>query len=318
MEQKEAKTKNGTTSLIAILGIAAAFVLVVFLSNYVEARRLHLPDSYEDADLSLQGKRLKGWALGAEGMLADWYWMNSLQYVGTKILRGPEGGVNIDDLRPLNPRLLYPLLDNATDLDPHFIAVYSYGASVLPAIDPAQAIALTEKGIANNPEEWKLYQYLGYIHWRLKDYEKAAEAYEQGSARPGATAIMRQMAAVMRTRGGSRDTARQMYQQMLAEAEDQQSRSLAELRLMELDSLDERDVMDEQLKNIVDATGKCPQQLKEIVPLLAKVKLPDNKDLQINSAGDLVDPAGEPYQLDREKCVVTLGPSSKIPTPLVQ
>ncbi len=316
MEDQRNKTKSGSGTALTLIGVAAAFVLVFVLSNFIDAERPRLPESYEDADLALQGKRLKGWALGAEGLLADWYWMNSLQYVGTKILRGPEGGVNIDDLRPLKPRLLYPLLDNATDLDPHFMAVYSYGASVLPAIDPAQAIALTEKGIANNPQEWKLYQYLGYIHWRLKDYEKAAEAYENGSDLPGATAIMRQMAAVMRTRGGSRDTARQMYEQMLAEAEDQQSRSLAELRLMELDSLDERDAMNEQLKKIADGSGKCPQQLKEIVPFLARVKLPHNKDFRINSDGDLVDPAGEPYRLDREKCVALLGVNSRIPTPL--
>ena len=144
MEQKAKQNRSSLGIAVSLGGIALGFVLIVLLSNFVEAKRIDLPESYMDSDLSLQGKRLKGWALGAESLLADWYWMNSLQYVGTKRVNS-SSDVNIDDLRPLNPRLLYPLLDNATDLDPHFIAVYSYGASVLPAIDPQQAIALTEK-----------------------------------------------------------------------------------------------------------------------------------------------------------------------------
>ena len=51
---------------VAILGFAAIF----FLSSYIENHRVSLPASYEDNDLSFQGKRLKGFALGAEGRVA--------------------------------------------------------------------------------------------------------------------------------------------------------------------------------------------------------------------------------------------------------
>ena len=128
---------------------------------------------------------------------------------------------------------------------------------------------------------------------------------------------MKQMAAIMRTRGGSRDTARQMYRQMLTDADDQQSRSLAELRLMELDSLDQQDAINEKLKEAGSA-GRCPASLKEIIHRLADVKLPNNESFRINAAGDLVDPTGEPYRLDTAKCVAALGVNSKIPPPLDQ
>jgi hypothetical protein len=155
-------------SILPAAAIVIGLALVYFLSNFVSANRVTLPEEFQDADLSVQGGRLKGWALGAEGLVADWYWMWSLQYMGTKILNSKTEQLNLDDLSSLDPKLLYPLLENATNLDPQYMAVYSYGASILPAIDPQKAISLTEKGIERNPEAWRLYQYLGYIYWRLE------------------------------------------------------------------------------------------------------------------------------------------------------
>src|SRR5258707_850764 len=138
--------------------IVVGFLAVFRLSGYVEAVRPALPDEYVDSDLTVRGSKLKGFALGTEGLIADYYYIRSLQYVGDKLVKSKSEFINLDDLRDLNPRLLYPLLDNATDLDPHFIAAYSYGAVVLPAIDPEKAVRLANKGIANNPTHWRLYQ----------------------------------------------------------------------------------------------------------------------------------------------------------------
>ncbi len=44
-----------------------------------------LPENYADEDLTLQGAKLKGFSLGFEGLIADWYWMKSLQYLGDKV-----------------------------------------------------------------------------------------------------------------------------------------------------------------------------------------------------------------------------------------
>lgn len=290
------------------------FALVFILSNFLESHRAALPGEFEDADLAVEGKRLKGFALGAEGLLADWYWIQSLQYLGDKINKSASDSINVEDLRSLNPRLLFPYLDNATDLDPHFMAAYSFGAIVLPAIDPQKAIQLTEKGIANNPTQWRLYQYLGYIHWRLKDYKKAADVYERGSHIEGAPPFMKIMAAAMQTRGGSRDTARSIYQQMLEQSQDQQTKDTAEIRLLEIDSLDERDAIGSALKQSVETNGRCPQSLAEIVPLLRTVRLPDGRDFRIDKSNNLVDPTGAPYLLDRERCDVKLDTErTKIP-----
>src|SRR5688572_7272954 len=99
--------RNSKQILSALSLVAAGFALVFVLSNFLEKNRPALPQGFEDSDLAVQGGRLKGFALGFEGLIADWYWMQSLQYIGGKILK-IEGNINLDNLRPINPRLLYP------------------------------------------------------------------------------------------------------------------------------------------------------------------------------------------------------------------
>ena len=286
--------------------IIAGFGVAFGLSDYLEQNRPPLPEGFTDTDLSINGSRLKGFAFGTEGLISDWYWMRSLQYIGDKVVAAKSTGFNIDDMSGLNPRLLYPLLNNATDLDPHFIAPYSYGAIVLPAIDPDKAIAIAEKGIANNPGEWRLYQHLGYIYWRLNRYDKAAETYDKGSTIPDAPPFMKLMAASMVTDGGSRTTARAIYREMLAGSDDGQVRVAATRRLQELDSLDERDAIDKALTDFKERSGRCANGLSEIMPMLMQVRLPEGHDFSIDNAKRLVDPTGAPYLLNKDTCRVKL------------
>ena len=286
---------------IPVLIIIAGFAAIVSLSGYLERHHPQLPPDYEDSDLSMNGSKLKGFALGFEGLMADWYWMRSLQYIGGKIDKS-ESDINIDDMRSLNPKLLYPYLENATDLDPHFIAAYSYGAMVLPAIDAQKAIELTNRGIANNPSEWRLYQHLGYIYWKMGKYDKSAESYETGSRIDGAAPFMRMMAASMQTSGGSRSTAREIYRQMLTGADDEQVKLTATRRLYELASLDEREAIDKVLADFQTKNGRCAASFGEIITLLMPVKLPDGRVFSIDSSGRIVDPTGAPYLLDKQSC----------------
>lgn len=292
--------------------IIAGFAALSPLSDLVASRKPQLPESYKDADLFVKGRELKGFVLGTDSLVADWYWMRALQYIGDKVVNSNED-LRLDDLRNLDPRLLYPMLDSATDLDPHFIAPYTYGTMVLPAIDGEQAIEITKKGIANNPNEWRLYQHLGYIYWRAKQYENAAAAYEQGSRVEGSAQFMRLMAASMKSEGGSRSTARTIYQEMFDNAPDDAIKKTAESRLQELKWFDERDAIDEKLADAKARTGECPQRLKDVLPALALVKLPAGP-LAVDSNGDVIDPTGAPYLFDRTECRVTIDrKSSKLP-----
>ncbi len=301
--------KNGSTiskSVLPALILIAGFAAITWLSGFIERNRPPLPEGYGDTDLRMNGSRLKGFALGTEGLIADWYFMRSLQYIGGKIENSKTETINIDDLSDLNLRLLYPLLNNATDLDPHFIGAYTYGALILPAVDKEKAIELTTKGIARNPDSWRLYQHLGYIYWKLHRYDKATETYQKGSEIAGAQPFMKLMAASMQADGGSRDTARSIYQQMLDSSDDEQIRSTAVGRLAELKWFDERDAVDKELAAFKERNGHCAAALSEIWPELSRVRLPAINEFTVDKANRLVDPTGAPYLLDRDNCRVTL------------
>jgi len=288
--------------LLSVVIIAAGFAAVFYLSAFIEQARPALPEDYADSDLTMNGSRLKGFAFGMDGLIADWYYMRAIQYVGNKIVESKSDFINIEDLRDLNPRLLYPLLDNATELDPHYMEAYLYGAIILPAIDREKAVAIAEKGIANNPEQWRLYGPLGYIYWRLGRYEKAAEVYEKGAVVEGAPPFLGMMAGAMKTKGGSRETARAIYQNMLESSTDEAVTLTARRRLQQLDSLDQRDAIDEALTEFKQANGRCANSFAEIMPKLMTVKLPDNRDFSVDKAHNLVDPTGAPYLLDKDDC----------------
>ncbi len=304
---------NSTKTFIALAVIIFGFIGVFFLSNFLENNRPPLPAGYEDSDLALQGANLKGYALGAEGLIADWYWMKSLQYVGDKMIKNQDE-ISIDSLKNLNPRLLYPYLDNATTLDPHFLAAYFYGAIILPTVNNEQAISLIEKGIKDNPNEWRFYQYLGYIYWRAENYQKASEVYTKGASIAGAPPFMKMMSAKVNSEGGSRDTARIIYRQMFNEATDPQIKSSAELRLFELDSLDERDAIRPVLKQFLQQNNRCINNWRELIPLLSKIKLPNGKDFRLDNSSNILDPSSVPYYLDKANCDVKLDlEKTKIP-----
>ncbi len=289
------------SDIILAAGILAGILVSFILSSSLESRRTGSGSS-EQEELYLQGEKLKGYVLGSEGLIADWYWMRSLQYIGEKIQNSKEKTINIDNLRPLNPKLLYPLLDNATTLDPQFMAVYSYGATVLPAIDEKQAIAIASKGIANNPDEWILYHQLGFIYWKLGNYKAASETYLKGSAINGAPGWMNSMAARMNAQGGSRQTARAIYTQIYESAGDDMTRKSASLHLARLDSLEDLEVLNEVLAEFNAVRKRCADGWKQVIPILTEKQLPRGREFRTDDEGNIVDPTGIPYLIDSSEC----------------
>jgi tetratricopeptide (TPR) repeat protein len=233
--------------------------------------------------------------------------MRSLQYVGGKVINAKEN-LQIDNLGQLNMKLLAPLLDTATTLDPEFMEPYQYAAVVLPNLDLPEAIRITRKGIAANPSSWRLYQHLGYIYWEQKDFQAAAAAYNQGSKLPGAPSWMQAMQAKMALEGGSREVAREIYQRMYAQAADEQIKEMARRRLLQLDSFDERDVLRKILSEFKSKTSRCPSSWSEVGPLLRAAQV------SMNIAGAPIDPGGTAYVLVTTRCEVELDPKSRVPS----
>ena len=294
--------KTITLTLLIIVGIACAALLV----RWTDTLRPPVDPNVVDENLYLNGKMARRISLGFNGLAADWYWMRSLQYVGKKVINEP-GNIQLDDLSQLNLKLLAPLLDTATTLDPEFIQPYEYGAIILPAVDVQQAIQLTQKGIDANPNVWRLYHQLGYIYWRQGDYQKAGETYGRGAQIPGAPPWMEAMKAKMVADGGSRTTAREIYTRIYEQSDDEQVKNMAHIRLLQLDSLDQRDGLRKLCATYQARTGKCPNSWKELEQIFRVLRI------RVDASGAPVDPVGVPYVLRAGACEVDLNPKSKIP-----
>lgn len=296
------RTKTISLALIIVVGMIATFAL----ARFTDARRPPVDVAATDENLYLNAKTAKRISLGFNGLAADWYWMRSLQYVGRKLVNYDDS-VPLDNLSQLNLKLLAPLLENATTLDPEFLDPYEYAAVVLPAIDVNEAIRITRKGIAANPNAWRLYQHLGYIYWQQQDYATAADVYGRGAEIPGVPAWMEAMKARMAYEGGSRDTAREIYKRMMEQSTDQKVKDMARKRLLQLHSFDERDVLRKVFLAYQTRTGRCPANWQELEQVLRAIRAP------LDRSGAPLDPSGVPYALQSGKCEVELGEGSEIP-----
>jgi tetratricopeptide (TPR) repeat protein len=288
-------------SSILILGMC----VTVLLARSIDARRPAPDPNTIDESLYLNPTTAKRISLGFNGLIADWYWMRSLQYVGRKIISVPED-VAIDDLGDLNLKLLAPLLDTATTLDPHFLDPYEYAAVVLPAVDVQEAIRITSKGIDANPSAWRLYQHLGFIYWQQKNYPAAVDTYRRGAQLPGAPVWMEAMSAKMAAEGGSRDTAREVYVRMFEQSTDEKVKDMARRRLIQLDSLDQRDALRKLLNGYKTRVGQCPATWREVLQVLRAVGAP------LDRSGAPLDPTGAPYQLRPGACEIDLASNSEV------
>ena len=295
------RTKTVALGLVVVIGMACAALLV----RRIDTLRPPPDPNAIDESLYLDGKTARRISLAFNGLAADWYWMRSLQYVGRKIIN--DNDIPIDNLGVLNLKLLAPLLDTATTLDPQFLDPYEYAAIVLPAIDVNEAIRITKKGIDANPDAWRLYHHLGYIHWQQRDYQAASEMYGRGAQISSAPPWMEAMKAKMAADGGSRSTAREIYTRMYEQSADEKVKVMARKRLLQLDSLDQRDVLKKLLAAYQARTGKCPNSWKEIEPVFRALRLP------VALSGAPLDPTGVPYVLRSDACEVDLDPKSEIP-----
>jgi tetratricopeptide (TPR) repeat protein len=306
LNQQSAKTPNdGKVDRRCAAIIIVGLICVFFLARRIDSHK-SIPDSANEQEETYLGPdTVKRISLGFNGLMADWYWMRSLQYVGRKIINAPKS-IPIDNLGQLNLKLLAPLLDATTTLDPEFQEPYQYAAVVLPDVDVEEAIRITRKGIDANPTAWRFYQHLGYIYWQQRDFQAASQIYAQGATLPGAPLWMQALTARMETEGGSRETAREIYRQLYEQAEDTKIRDMARQRLQQLDYLDQRDRYHQLLEVYKQRTGRCPASWMEIEALLRGLRI------RLDSSGAPFDPAGVPYLLAKDGCNIELSPKSEI------
>lgn len=216
-------------------------------------------------------------------LLADLYWTRTVQYYGSKNTR-PEHQLD----------LLWPLLDITTTLDPNLIPAYSFGSTFLAepaprgAGMPEQAIKFLNRGIRANPDYWRFYEDMGFIYYfDMRDYEKASNAFLEGSKNPKALPWMKVLAARVSEKGESRETSVFLWNEIYNSSTDAQLKqnALTHLRLLRAQEDCERlDVLAEEFGK---RRGRQPTSVLDLV----------NAGL---IPGEAVDPLGFVYVFDAD------------------
>jgi hypothetical protein len=242
------------------------------------------------------GEHIRRLTPGFENLMADIYWLRTVQYFGGQ--RAFSTDKRFD--------LLGPLVNITTALDPRLEIAYRYGATFLAepwpmgAAKPQEAIALLRRGVAHNPGDWRLRQDLGLFYFFfLNDGAQASEVLLAGGQLPGAPPFLKTLAAQVLVKGGERQSAKMLWQQIYEQAEPGQLKDNAGLHLGQLQSLEAIDALNVASEEFVRRARRPPASLEE----LRRSGL---------TAAPIVDAAGTPFEYNASTGKASLSPRSSI------
>jgi hypothetical protein len=273
---------NGQRSrkLLLCLVIVAGFAGVWKLQQGIDVR---LAGAYhEEDDLVVRsGPMLKLMSLEYAPLIADLYWTRLVQYYGDKRARHDP---QLD--------LLWPLLDVTTTLDPNLIPPYRFGSTFLAepaprgANRPDLAVELLHRGIAANPDEWRLYEDLGFVYYfNLHDTPKAGAAFLAGSRNPKALIWMKILAAKLAEQGETPETSVFLWNEIYNSATNDDVRNNARTHLQLLKAQADCDALDGLIAEYAKRSGHAPTDLRDLVKAGILPQVP-------------VDPLRHPYVLN--------------------
>lgn len=258
-------------SLVAIVVLFGALALLqvrIDVASRSEAQQ-------KQELLVTSGPMLKKLSLGYAPLLADIYWTRAVQYYGTRL---GKKNVTFD--------LFSPLLNIAVTLDPHLIIAYRFGAIFLTMPRPNRtdlAIDLVKRGIAANPDEWRLDYDLGTIYYsRLKDYKQSAQAFLAASKIAGAPLFLKPMAASMAEKGGSIEMSEMIFAELYHSTQDRNVKKWAIEQLQLLKVQQEEARLNALIEDYKTRFKRTPHSMDDLV---AARLLRENP----------LDPAGYPY-----------------------
>jgi tetratricopeptide (TPR) repeat protein len=230
------------------------------LQHRIDAQRASLSQEQDDI-LLRSGKLMRVMSLEYAPLMADIYWTRVVQYYGNKHVRGQA-----------NLELLWPLLDITTTLDPNLLVAYRFGGMFLSqraptgAGRPDLAVKLIQRGIQANPEYWRLYEDLGFVYYfDLKDYQKASEAFLEGSKKPDAQVWMKVMAAKIATEGASYETSVFLWKDIYETSKDPDIKANAQMHLKLLRVQEDCKRLDALAEEFAKHYGRRPKRMSELV-----------------------------------------------------
>lgn len=271
-------------------------LLIKPVQDGFEARR---GEAGPDADLLYFSSPalVKKMALGFDGLLADLYWMRTIQYFGRR---------DKADKRPVRFKNLSRLLEITTTLDPDLMDAYHAGSCFLAEPDPVgagqprEAISLLDRGIRTHPREWRLVYDKGFIYyWFVRDYRASAETWLQAAKIPGAPSWMESLAAASFSKGGSIEMAGMLWRRQYEQSTRPDVKENARNHLFSIEVDMELAILRSAIAVYHQKSGSFPAHLRELAAV-------------ISGKIAIVDPSGMPYHYDAATGEVALSPKTQV------
>jgi tetratricopeptide (TPR) repeat protein len=172
---------------------------------------------------------IKPFLFGMDNLIADWYWLQYVQYFGDSAAREKTNFDYCDDY-----------LELITALDPKFVKAYAAASYAVAGMqeNPDKALKILAKGIQINPAaegSWELYRnYAGVAFLYKKDLPTAAKYFTKAADAPGAPVVFRSFAAAFYNKMNDKERAISLWIQYYREAPTQELKNRTKKKLTDL------------------------------------------------------------------------------------
>lgn len=203
-----------------------------------------------------QGEVLQPMLLGYDHLGADLLWLKIVQVLGER------------EVRASDYAWLAHALDVVTTLDPQYVYAYDVGGVALAELAGRVdwSNALLEKGLAANPDAWRLPFQLGFnAFFHQHDYARAADYMALAARLPGRPAYVTELAARLYVEGKQPSAALHFLDVMAAQTQDAAVLAVLERRKAEVIIERDLDELDLALQRYVRRVGHVPSSLNELV-----------------------------------------------------
>jgi hypothetical protein len=241
-----------------VLSSSVAIALSACVVAIVPLLEKERPAAQRAAELEYlpQGDHLRLASLGYRNIVADVIWMKVVQHFGER--KQVAAGY----------RWAYHAVNVLTDLDPKFVMAYQATGTILGvwAGQARESIAILEKGMAHNPDVWRLPFLIGYdYYYELCEPAQAANYLRIASLLPGAPSYLPALAARMTVEGGNPEAALEFLARFHQQTRDERLQEALAQRMAEVQAEKDIRALENGARQYKARYGKSAVHLHDLV-----------------------------------------------------
>ena len=235
--------KKFLKTLLLLSIIAGTISLQYYFDN--ESKKFSDPQPY-----LMPASVAKAANLGLDSAMADYVWIDMIQYFGGFRRDGYE---KLDDY-----------INLANELDPKFSYPYAFGTLILPGEKMTdEAIKIGERGIADSDPDWRIPYYMAVTyHVQKNDPVNAAKYFDIAAKTPGAPSNIQLVAAAYGSRPDIREQTKLIWQSLYDNSNDEVVRERAKAYLDHFAILD---VLERAAEIYKQQKGSYPASVDDMV-----------------------------------------------------